>query len=349
MDDAFTTIVTVVSVLAFVAVAYWALREPGGSRSKPFPVDPTLGDLRAFAIRDAFQRGDAAALEQELSSLDGDPDRGFLLGMAGGGSDGDLPWLDDWVVQAGETSGLPWLVRGIHRIELGWKARGAGVASTVGADARQTFLEWMQQAEADLLRAGELRPQDAEPVALCIVTGLALSAEKSELRELFRQATQRDPRNHTAWHRLMSALTRKWGGSHDEMFDVARRAFELSAENGILATLLLLAHCERWMYFTMAGEPQEEADGYYRRDDVLADLDRAEEVLSGRSGARLTPLQKRQGANCLAFSFWKSGQSERLAAALRVMGDAVTESPWRFTTAGTDLVGRLRRDCGIEG
>jgi tetratricopeptide (TPR) repeat protein len=154
---------------------------------------------------------------------------------------GRPPQLDAWAQGLPDTP-LPFLVRGTQAIRWAWEARGTGWAETVSEEAWQQFFDRLQQAEADFRRAAELDPNDPLPHAQLIATGLALELEREELHSRFEAALARYPAHRAAHDHYFTTYERRWGGSHEEMFDFAVKASDRAPMGSGVATLIPKAH-----------------------------------------------------------------------------------------------------------
>ena len=65
--------------------------------------------------------------------------------------------LNEWC-GLGESH-IPWIVRGILNINVGWEIRGSSWASTVPRKAMKQFHEYLELAKKDLERAYSLNPK----------------------------------------------------------------------------------------------------------------------------------------------------------------------------------------------
>ena len=107
---------------------------------------------------------------------------------------------------------------------------------------------------------------------------------------------------------MIQALARKWGGSHDTMFEFARSESAQAPDGSSVHRVVALAHLEQWLDL-----PRETQDGqrpqrtYFRRHEVAAEVLRAADR-SIRSPAyvpsRATPADR----NAFAMCFYQMGE-----------------------------------------
>ena len=173
----------------------------------------------------------------------------------------------------------PYLLRGVHGIRWAWEARGSGGASTVEQKVRPTFVGRLHAAAQDLATASNNDPRDPTPWAWSIMAAVGLGQDHDTRIGLFQEARRRDPHHYPAHARMLTALSWKWGGSHEAMFTFAQRAIENAPAGSPLHSLLALAHLERRLAYSLEGRPDAVAV-YFRTAAVRADI----EAAPGRTG-----------------------------------------------------------------
>ena len=305
-------------------------------------IDVTLGDSWARDLRDALGKRQWRQAEAILNSTRDFDLRDFFVAAASEW-EGRPEWLDAWC-DAAPGSPFPWLVRGAHSVNWAWEARGGGTGDTVGADAAVTFLSRLQAAEHDLLSAAEIDPMDPTPWSRLITVAQGLGRDLGARRDRFQEATRRDPLNVNAHLRVMVALSWKWGGSHEEMFAVARDAVARAPEGHPLHVVSAEAHIERCLAYGMGGEP-EAFEEYLRTEEAVRDIEAAWSRSIGSPRWRPTATAVRRH-NTFAFCFWRQRQAERTRKELRAARGILTPSPWRFFGDPASLFDEASRETG---
>lgn len=229
--------------------------------------------------------------------------------------------------------------------ELAWEARGDGTGATVSVDGAIGFHSRLEAAERDLLKAADIDPLDPIPWSRLITVGQGLGRELSTRRASFAEAVKRDALNVNAHLRLMIALSWKWGGSHDEMFAVARSAGAIAPEGHALPVVLAEAHIERCVAHGMAGEA-EAFEVYLRTPEATRDIEAAWSRSVGSSRWRGTATAPRRH-NTFAYCFWRSRQAERARKELRSARGIVTPSPWVYFGDPATLFGDASRQTSL--
>lgn len=120
----------------------------------------------------------------------------------------------------------PWLQHMItaqYLIDEGWWMRGNRFAQYVSPAAWPIFHEKLVKAKGELLEALKLHPDWVEPAELMI--GVAMTGETGDSAdEWFEKAVALDPDSLHAYSSYLWALRPRWGGSVEEMYQLAIRA-----------------------------------------------------------------------------------------------------------------------------
>jgi hypothetical protein len=288
-------------------------------------VDPARGNARAFKLRAQLAQGEWADTHAFLDSARDPATRAFFVSVLADWP-GRPEWLDAWCA-ARPGSAAPWLVRGVHTIGWAWEARGAGLASTVEGHAWPTFVGRLQAAVQDLAHAAQIDPRDPTPWVWRISAAIGLGEDLDMRRALFEEARRRDPHNYAAHVRMLTGLTKKWGGSHDAMFAFVRASTENAPAGSPLHSLLALAHLERCIAYSIERHAKAVAV-YFRTRAVRADIEAAWANSIG-SPRHVPALDDVERHNLYGFLFWQALDPRKAARALKAAGGVVTESPWQ--------------------
>jgi hypothetical protein len=232
--------------------------------------------------------------------------------------------LDAWC-QREPDGALPLLVRGAHGIGWAWDGRGAGA----DAASQALFEHRLRGAERDLHRAAQLDPQDPTPHALLLTIARGLGQPADHAQSLFGAAVRRDPEN-VAAHLAMLAFVAKTGcGSHEQMFELARATRARVAPWSDLASVVVVAHVEKWLDLRGPSGERAAADAYLASPDTQAEIVDAWEASLGSAALRprrATALLR----NYAAFAFYVVKDRERARRELSHLGLACTDAPWRY-------------------
>lgn len=333
-------------------------------RSRPLSAE-------AQAIERGLRLGTGLAAADALVAGDHRPFRDLVLGAGSTrlrdhwlttlAPEASIDTLCAWVDEApGQVE--PLLARALLAEHLGWQARGREGAESVSREGWELLHTWMEAAEVDLAAARAMNPED--PLAWCLSLRILLPINTEELRDeidlRFEEALARDALNldlHAAWLQFNAM---KWGGSHEEMFEVANAAADAAPSGHELKLLPFRAWAERWMAErcwsaaaekgaqaawdvarAVLQEPSALTEMQRRWDDWYANRD----DMGGELPVDTTP----RFVDWAAFCFELVDDPERGKQALRLMGPRFEAWPWEWTFNNV-VVARdhVRRWAGLE-
>jgi hypothetical protein len=242
---------------------------PAAAPAGPPPVafDDTAGNADAARLRDQMLAGDWRAVQAFLEPLTDWDDRTFYIRVIA--RLGMFP--EDWVT-ATSGSQVSMIARGIHRMDLAWKARGSGRSQTVGEAAWPQFYAHLNEAEADLTRACDLLPSDPLPWAMLITTAQGLELPKEVVLRRFDEVNARHLGFRLAHVNVMNAVSQKWSGSHVLMFDIARKADTTLPPGSPGRVCIPFAHALRRQYYAQWEKDADAAAGYYKNPTVALEI-----------------------------------------------------------------------------
>lgn len=289
------------------------------------PVPHLRGDQRALDFEAQLGRGRWQEFDDFLESLT-DWELRHLYLFEQTTISGRPEWVDEWVA-AKPGSSLPMLFRGAHGINWAWEARGNARAKYVKEDAWPLFHGRLVEADRDLAKAAALDDRDPAPHALSGIVARGLSLGQAEVKRRFEQAHSRQPLYAQACTMALQGLARKWGGSHEAMFQFARWASAQAPEGHSAHKLIALAHIEMWLDAEQ-GEPQRT---YFLAESVK------QEVMAAARRSILSPNYFRNGTalswyerNVFAFCFRLMRDYDAQLEQMRLIGPYVTDEPWLY-------------------
>ena len=125
------------------------------------------------------------------------------------------PLLDEWAADSPSLY-VPYVARGYYETNLGWLARGGGVASKMTDDQEQGMDTHFTAAAADFQRA--LALQRKLTVAYSRLMEISMAWSKRDVtKRLVDEALAIDPRSWSVRRQYLSALQPKWRGSLEAM------------------------------------------------------------------------------------------------------------------------------------
>ena len=311
----------------------------GGGPKLPDPIRDAFHGEEAFRREIAQLRdGNWQPAATRLTLTRDVDDRAFVAGMmldAGG------PWIEDWLA-AEPSRPEPWMMRGLSRIGWAWEVRGSGRAEDVPEDAWPEFFGRLQLAEEDLQEAIQRNAKDALPWAYLLITGRALQVEVEELQRRYQEGRARAPESWQLSWLMLEALTEKWSGSHDLMFQFARDVSAAAPAGSGLHALVAEAHLQRWLYFRMEGDREGEL-AYYRSPEVQEELRQAWARGPGSPAFRKGRFAPNQRA-LFAFAFSLGGDDASARAVFEHL-DRVTSDPWQHIGEPMEAFKAARRQA----
>lgn len=130
--------------------------------------------------------------------------------------------VEEWV--KGDCSEHALQAQALISVNAGFAERGDGPAEGVDPQAWENLRASCSRAEDSLTRAAKLNPNDPNSYVLQLKVAVGLQYSLPHFRKNFLKAVALCPDHQMAHSRMLSALTQKWFGSHDEMFAFARWA-----------------------------------------------------------------------------------------------------------------------------
>ena len=315
----------------------------------PPPWDKRRGYPPAGGLRDELAEGRWEHVHEVLEA-ETDPTVRDLLVEALADIEGRPTWLDEWVAARPGTAS-PLLVRGRHSVNWGWQARGGGRAGTVSDDGWRLLRERCALAEDDLLAAAAIRPDDAAPHVNRLWAAMGSGGGIGPLNERFRAVVSRDPLSISGHQSMVVAVTKKWFGSHDQMFGLARTSAARAPEGHSLNRLVAVAHLERWLAMSTADEEKAEAGAYWKREEVRAEVLAAHARLFDAGEFRAGPRTPEDASIFLACMHLM-GNRETRPRLVELLGDSGPLAyGWQFirgsSASWTKVVTEVREGGGV--
>ncbi|MDG4793852.1 DUF4034 domain-containing protein [Micromonospora sp. WMMD1082] len=302
-------------------------------------MDPAQGDPTARALREAAQRRDWGTIRDLLVPVTDPDDHAFYVESIAGVS-GVQDWIGEWV-DAEPRSTLPLLVRGAHAVFWAWEARTAARAENVGQEQFKEFWRRLRFAENSLDEVADRDLDDTTARTFLVTSARGRQVDAAEAARRFEDVVARHPHHRIAHEQMLQYRCRKWFGSHDQMFEFARRATATAPAGSPLPNLIVVAHLERWLDL-----PVGEDDEYLDDDAVRAELNAA----ADRS-VRHPDYVRRPGwpslHNTFAMGFARSGDLRSAAGQFEVIGDQVTDWPWQYINSNPVIPFLAWRDDAV--
>lgn len=346
MDDGIKGMI-IAGVVTTASIAFWIFQNKSRANPKN-DLHPTDGDPRAQPVLAALKQGNVFPFHQLLQSCGQDWDTlGYYLDELVGHA--PRPMLD--AMCSSQPSPLAFLMRGAHGIEWAWEARGRGLSKNVSDESWQLFEQRLKWAEQDLLLAAQGNPADPTPWALLVRVAMATDAPPEVAWQHFQQATARQADNYRAHVGMRTNLSARWGGSHEQMLDFARRRAAEAPPGSDLPMLLFAAHLDVWSHIHSIDENPAGALSYIYQPQVRQELDMAyARSLGGPARPRATTILHRNNA-AMVFHLWRDMQRLRMELD-RIGPQGFSEYPWVYLRSSEgstkDVVTMARASVGLR-
>ncbi|WP_433261236.1 DUF4034 domain-containing protein [Micromonospora vinacea] len=245
--------------------------------------------------------------------------------------DTEAAWTDRWAARS-PTCPDAHLVRAHSLMARAWEVRGGDWAAAVRPEQWAEFRRLQQLAGQVNDLAMRLAPEDPTPWANQLKLMIDQSASTEDVEETWRELTRLDP-----WHRRGHTLKlthhcRKWGGSHEAMFDFARSVAAAAPAGSPLHVLPVLAAAEWALWEQDRESPDSTADEIgqrWRQDPIMqSDLDNALSVWFHQPATRHADWLN--DANVLAYGLARTGRDADAAPVFASIGRYVTSVPWSW-------------------
>lgn len=128
--------------------------------------------------------------------------------------------MDEWCSKY-PNSWVAYTARGYLYVDVAWRYRGCGWASTVSEDGMRQFHAHLRMAEAALAKAFELNPDAPFAATEMISVMMGLCGPRAEMEKWFHRAIAAKTPAPRAYACKELYLTPKWHGSVEEVLDFA--------------------------------------------------------------------------------------------------------------------------------
>lgn len=305
--------------------------------------DTGFGHPLASKARQYARTGDLKGLAAFYESKSGD--EATLIAAAVCENNEFSGMLEDWGLQA-PASSTAQLFCGLNFNWRAWEARGGRLASEVSGGQWNLFGTWLAEAEKHLQAAISLRPGDHEPYHRMIYVLLGREGATPKAQQYLAKVREIHPWCLPAHLAAFAHTLKKWGGSHEQMWAMARDMSAAEADGSPLHTLIPAAIMERCVGY-MIDDDAEGANAFLQSDAVRQELYAAYIKSSGSAAFVETPMSPyvhNWFACALIYSQLKAGRE-----ALQKVGKQVTDRPWAYIRMPVyGHVNDLRADFGYD-
>ncbi len=166
------------------------------------------------------------------------------------------------------------VTRCAYYAELAKTMRGNGTADTVSGAHFQNSADCVKAALSDMSRSTEIDDQDPTAYTL-VLKPLTIFSQVDLQRGIFAKATAIAPDLVPAHFALVSALSKRWGGSHEASLSFARNAMTTAPPGSDMAACLFWAHTLVRTHFLHFDDDLRSARRYASEPGVASELNAA--------------------------------------------------------------------------
>lgn len=166
------------------------------------------------------------------------------------------------------------VTRCAYYCELAKTTRGTGTADQVSGARFQNSAECVKAALSDMSNSTKLDDQDPTAYTL-VLQPLTIFSQSDLQQKAFGKATAIAPDLVPAHFALISALSKRWGGSHEGSLSLARRAMTKAAPGSDMAACLFWAHTLVRTHFVHFDKDIQSAKRYALKSEVASELNAA--------------------------------------------------------------------------
>lgn len=238
----------------------------------------------------------------------------------------DMSALNEWTEKF-PKNGDAWLCRGAGCIYWAWNARGAGRADTVADEGWDLFYERLDLAWKCLYKSAKINSKDPVPWAFMLLVCMGHPDYARYRQACFNKAIERDPENWPAHANMVSALTKKWGGDHEEMLDFAYDAAAKARDGSDVPVILVTAFMKYHFYEVLFEGNEEKAQQFLQRKDVRDAVDSAYRRSLGHSDYKYKKTTSYLFHHFSAW-YWLTGEKQKLRSCLEQMDHELFDEHW---------------------
>lgn len=299
-------------------------------------LDETLGHAATRKIDAAAQKGDWQRARDILSSESDHVLRSRYISVLSDAVRGDS-FIPEWLA-AEPKSADALLLAGDRAVAAGFAIRGEQKADAVSDDAWDPFHEKMNEAREFYFRAAEASPNDPLPWSRLLMPAMTLGDAIEDRLTLIGEAVRRDRTYHGSALAGVAALTQKWGGSHELMFDFARDVAETPPDGSAVAAAVPFAHAERWLYIVHWENNPKAADAYFKRPSVREEIRASQQKCEDAPDSTLPGL-----SNIYSFCYYLGGLKKEAKKEFAKANGVFAGVPWQYL--GEQAYQNAIKDC----
>jgi hypothetical protein len=201
-------------------------------------------------------------------------------------------------------------------VAVAWEVRTAKRAAQVSSDQFATFHRILGDAQDAALQASSLAPDDPTPWVTLLTICRGLEHDAAHFESALSQLTTRAPDHRKGHEEALQYLCKKWFGSHEQMFDFARKAAAVAPS---LRALPLIGAVEYWM---------DEDTSMFKTAEMQAAADAVlRDWLDGEGSASPTAITDR---SLVATAYTFGGRGAAAVKQFRILGSRADSWVWQY-------------------
>ncbi len=249
-------------------------------------------------------------------------------------------FFDDWCEKS-RGHYLPHLLRGSLLLKRAWVYRGYGRGYEVTDQRAIQFHGTLESSFQSLTEAMNLNSTSSEAPARSIRALMGLSADWDDIDKVYEKMKCTGETNFAGELNYLVASCEKWLGSHEKMFDFARKTFA-QENHPSHAGLIAEAHHEMHLYLDRFSEDLDVAESYFENDAVQLEIDDASKAIIDRC-AELPLYETVEAHGYFALTYSLAGNYTGAKPHFEFMGKNLSRHPWEFYEE--DFLNQSRRDA----
>lgn len=284
--------------------------------------DPSFGYTEVSRVRSLLKQGDFGAVKSIYKRISSDQRSALIDAICR--TEKNAHALKLWIMTEPDCA-VGNLFNGVLWTHTAWVARTGKRAKEVTEQQAQTFFEHLERAFEYLKLSMRDNDADAEPYARMLRVLMGLSETLEIVYEYYDEMIRIDAEHLVGHLFMLNAISSKWLGSQEEMFDFTNKVVSKLNKGSLLYLLVPAAHTEVWL-----DKVRDDASvNHFREDHVKHEIRNAynNSVLSGQlKSSQLRPLIH----NYFCFAFCQMGDAKLASTERQAFGKHVSLAPWVY-------------------
>lgn len=295
------------------------------SKRSRLALDQSFGYGEVNRVADLLKQGDFNTVKSVYNEISNDKRSALINGICL--TEKNAPALKQWII-AEPDGAVANLFNGVLWTHTAWLARTGNWASLVTEKQAETFIEHLEQAFEHLKLSLTENEADAETYARMLRVLMGLSEPVEVLYEYYNDMIKFDAEHLWGHLFMLNAISYKWLGSHEEMFEFTKKVVSGINKGSLLHLLVPAAHTEAWLDNDSTNHFQQN----HVKQEVLIAYNNV--VQSGQLiSSQLRPLVH----NYFCFAFCQMGDLKLARTERQAFGNYISTYPWAYMGVDTPV------------